>query len=148
MASVTESLKLYDTLRVWLGVVPWRDVRHLQTLAWMMVGLLSSSHVALTKWTPYVVGRAGFAQSTQRRFERWLTNRRIPVLSLYGALLGQVLADFKDRRVYLALDTTMLWDTYCVVYVSLVYRGRMIPLVWRSWRMAAPAWRSATTGAF
>src|SRR5574343_1926643 len=115
MASVTESLKLYDTLRVWLGVVPWRDVRHLQTLAWMMVGLLSSSHVALTKWIPYVVGRAGFAQSTQRRFERWLTNRRIPVLSLYGALLGQVLADFKDRRVYLALDTTMLWDTYCVV---------------------------------
>ena len=131
MASVTESLKLYDTLRVWLGVVPWRDVRHWQTLAWMMVGLLSSSHVALTKWTPYVVGRAGFAQSTQRRFERWLTNRRIPVLSLYGALLGQVLADFKDRRVYLALDTTMLWDTYCVVYVSLVYRGRMIPLVWK-----------------
>ena len=80
MASVTEPLRLYDTLRVWLGTVPWRDARHWQTLAWMMVGLLSSGHVALTKWTPYVVGRAGFAQSTQRRFERWLDNRRIPVL--------------------------------------------------------------------
>ena len=131
MASVTESLKLYDTLRVWRGIVPWRDVRHLQTLAWMMVGLLSSSHVALTKWTPYVTGRAAFAQSTQRRFERWLSNRRISVLHLYGALLQQVLSDYKDRRVYLALDTTMLWDTYGVVYVTLAYRGRMIPLVWK-----------------
>jgi len=93
--------------------------------------LLSSSPVALTKWTPYVVGRAGFAQSTHRRFERWLTHRRIPVLNLNGALRGQVWADFKDRRVYLALDTTMRWDTYGVVYVSLVYRGRMIPLVWK-----------------
>ncbi|MDD5037507.1 MAG: hypothetical protein PHE55_22495 [Methylococcaceae bacterium] len=131
MASATESSTLYDTLRVWLKSVPWRDARHLQTLAWMMVGLLSSNHVALTRWTSFGIGRAEFAQSTQRRFERWLSNRRISVLHLYGALLRQVLADFKDRRGYLALDTTMLWDIYCVVYLSLVYRGRMIPLVWK-----------------
>jgi hypothetical protein len=124
-------LTLYDTLRGWLGPAPWRDARHLQTLAWMLVGLLSSGHVALAKWTPFCVSRAEIAQSTQRRFERWLHNRRIPVLHLYGALLKHALADFRDKRVYLALDTTMLWDTYCVVYVALAYRGRMIPLAWK-----------------
>jgi hypothetical protein len=92
---------------------------------------LSSSHVALTKWTPYVTGRAEFAQSTQRRFARWLSNRRIAVLHLYGAVLQQVLSDYQDRRVYLALDTTLLWDTYGVVSVTLVYRGRRIPLGWK-----------------
>ncbi len=59
--SAGEAMRLYETLRVWLGGVPWRDARHLQTLAWMIVGLLCSSHVALTKWAPYVVGRAGVA---------------------------------------------------------------------------------------
>lgn len=128
---VTEPMRLYKTLRTWLGGIPWKDARHLQTLAWMVAGLLLSSHVALTKWVPYVAGRAGIAQSTQRRFERWLANRRISVPHLYGHLLREVLVGFKDRRVYLALDTTMLWDTYCVIYVSLVYRGRMVPLVWK-----------------
>lgn len=122
---------LFESVCAWLKPAPWRDERHLQTVAWMVVGLLLSSEIALTKWVPYMVSRAQFAQSTQRRFERWLHNRRIPVLALYGALVRAVLGDFRDHRVYLALDTTLLWETYCVVYVGLVYRGRMIPLAWK-----------------
>lgn len=122
---------LYEQACVWLQAAPWKDVRHKQTVAWMLVGLLSSLHVALPQWIPYVICRARFAQSTQRRFARWLHNRRISVLHLYAALLKPVLADFQDRQVYLALDTTMLWNAYCAVYISLIYRGRMIPLVWK-----------------
>lgn len=122
---------LYEQACVWLQAAPWKDVRHKQTVAWMLVGLLSSLHVALPQWIPYVICRARFAQSTQRRFARWLHNRRISVLHLYAALLKPVLTDFQDRQVYLALDTTMLWNAYCAVYLSLIYRGRMIPLVWK-----------------
>jgi hypothetical protein len=122
---------LYQHVYLWLQEAPWKDVRHRQTLAWMLVGLLSTMEVALTRWCPFVVSRAELAQSTQRRFERWLYHRRISTLHLYAALIKGVLADFQDRTVYLALDTTLLWNTYCVVYVSLVYRGRMIPLAWK-----------------
>jgi hypothetical protein len=108
-------LMLFEMVCVWLKLAPWRDERHLQTVAWMVVGLLLSSEIALTKWVPYIVSRAQFAQSTQRRFERWLHNRRVSVLALYGALLQAALADFRDSRVYVVLDTTMLWETYCVV---------------------------------
>lgn len=139
MAPAAPVLTLYDTLRGWLGPASWRDGRHLQTLTWMLVGLLSSGHVALTKWTPFCASRAEFAQSTQRRFERWLHNRRIPVLHLYGALLKHALADFQDKRVYLALDTTMLWDTYCVVYVALAYRGFVHRELMR-WVKRTPSW--------
>lgn len=131
MESEDEALGLYGTLYSWLWAMPWRDVRHLMTLCWMIVGLINSRHVTLTKWIPYISSRAELAQSTQRRFERWLSNRRISVLHLYGALLKQVLSDFQDTHLYLAMDTTMLWDTFCVVYISLVYRGRTIPLVWK-----------------
>ena len=51
--------RLYDTLVVVLrqhsnGL----DRRHLQTLAWMMVGLLQAGKLTLTAWAPYVHSRA------------------------------------------------------------------------------------------
>jgi hypothetical protein len=40
-----------------------------------------------------------------------------------GALGG-----FLDERLYVVLDTTVLWNTFCVVQVALVWRGRTVPV--------------------
>ena len=123
--------RLYDTLvQVLRQHQNWLDRRHLKTLAWMMVGLIQSGNISLTAWVPYVHSRAMFAQRTVRRFTRWLENTRIDVPALYGPLIQQAIAEWGDQRAYLALDTSMLWKTYCLVRISLVYRGRAIPLVW------------------
>ena len=123
---------LYDTL---LGVLgqhsKWLDLRHRQTLAWMMVGLMCAKTVSLGAWAPYVVGRAQYAQSLVRRFRRWLDNNRIQVEPLYGPLIEQALVSWMGKRVYVALDTSMLWNTYCLIRLSLIYRGRAVPLGWR-----------------
>jgi hypothetical protein len=108
----------------------WRDARHLQTLAWMVVGLIQAECVKLTAWVPFVQGRAHYAQSTQRRFRRWLANRRIEVAPLYGSLIQQALQDWGTHTLYLALDTSMLWNQYCLIRLSVVYRGRAVPVVW------------------
>jgi hypothetical protein len=108
----------------------WRDVRHLQTLAWMVVGLIQAGCVNLTAWVPFVTGRARYAQSTQRRFARWLANPRVEVHELYAPLIEQALAEWGTHTLYLALDTSMLWNQYCVIRLSLVYRGRAVPVVW------------------
>jgi hypothetical protein len=62
----------------------WREVRHLHTLGWMVVGLSQSGGVSLTAWVPFVKGRARYAQSTQRRFARWLQNPRGEGHELYA----------------------------------------------------------------
>ena len=51
--------RLYSEL-VELGGQPgqWRDRRHLQTLAGMVVGLIQAECVKLTAWVPFVQGRA------------------------------------------------------------------------------------------
>lgn len=108
----------------------WRDVRHLQTLAWMVVGLIQAECVQLTTWVPFVRGRAQYAQSTQRRFRRWLANRRIEVAPLYGPLIQQALREWGTQTLYLALDTSMLWNQYCLLRLSVVYRGRAVPVMW------------------
>ena len=55
---------LYDTLLSVLSQhAKWLDRRHRQTLAWMMVGLISSKTVSLGAWAPFVVSRARYVQS-------------------------------------------------------------------------------------
>jgi Transposase DDE domain len=123
--------RLYDTLVAVLRQHQnWVDLRHLKTLTWMVVGLLQAGKISLTAWAPYVHSRAAYAQSTVRRFARWLENERIDVHALYGPLIQQALAEWGTQVLSLALDTSTLWNTYCLVRISLVYRGRGVPLVW------------------
>jgi len=126
------TLRLYDTLeRILSQHRNWLDLRHLQTLAWMMVGLIHSGRISLSAWAPYVHSRATYLQSSVRRFARWLNDPRIHVHDLYGPLIRGALHHWGDHTLYLALDTTTLWGAYCVVRISVIYRGRAIPLVWR-----------------
>jgi hypothetical protein len=123
--------RLYSELVALCGQAgQWRDVRHLQTLAWMVVGVIQAECVKLTAWVPFVWGRARYAQSTQRRFRRWLANRRIEVAPLYGPLIQQALQEWGTQTLYLALDTSLLWNQYCLIRLSVVYRGRAVPVVW------------------
>jgi hypothetical protein len=127
-----DTSRLYDTLvQVLRQHQKWLDARHLKTLAWMMVGLIQSGLIGLNAWAPYVKSRAVYAQSTVRRFVRWLDNERIQVHALYGPLIQRALAEWGEHVLYLALDTSLLWDRYCMVRISVLYRGRAIPIVWR-----------------
>lgn len=54
-----------------------------------------------------------------------------PWRSIYQYVLRVALKDWGDARITLALDTTLLFKHWCVICVSLVYRGRALPLAWR-----------------
>jgi hypothetical protein len=128
---MTASSPLYDTLVTLLSPAPWRDRRHLSTLAWMVVGLLNSGWIGLNEWVPYVHSRAQYAASTWRRFRRGLANPRVDVHHLYGAVLRPVLADLGEPRLKVVLDTSLLWNRWCLIRLGLVYRGRTLPVVWK-----------------
>ncbi len=123
---------LYDTLLRVLGQhANWLDLRHCKTLAWMMVGLICSKTVSLGAWAPLVITQAQYAQSVVRRFSRWLANTRINVEPLYGPLIEQAVGGWVGKRMSVALDTSMLWHTSCLIRLSVISRGRAVPLVWR-----------------
>jgi hypothetical protein len=125
--------RLYNALNDFLRQcdIVWQDARHLKTLCWMMIGIIQSQNVHLNGFGVYVVSRAQVAQSHQRRFRRWLSNRRIDVVSADHALIQQALSQWKQERLYLSLDTTLVWNWFCIVWVGVVYRGRTIPIAWR-----------------
>jgi hypothetical protein len=130
---MTSPSRLYDALNDFLRQcdLVWQDARHLQTLCWMMVGLIQSQNIHLNGFGVYITSRAQFAQSHQRRFRRWLSNRRIDVVCAHHLLVQQALSEWKRERLYLSLDTTVVWNCFCIVWVGVVYRGRTVPIAWR-----------------
>jgi len=130
---MTPTSRLYDALNDYLSQcqIVWRDARHLQTICWMMIGIIQSQNVHLNGFGVYVKSRARYAQSHQRRFRRGLFNRRIDIIAAHHALVKQALSPWdQKKRMYLSLDTTMVWNIFCIVWVGVVYRGRTVPIAW------------------
>jgi hypothetical protein len=109
----------------------YRDVRHLKTLAWMVSALIGSQKLSLPQWESYVISKAQKAQSYERRWKRFMLNRRINVAALYIPLVLAAMSGWSKERVYLGLDTTMLWNRYCMIHITVICGGRAVPLLWK-----------------
>ncbi len=72
----------------------------------MIVALIHTGSVSLTKWSIYIDSRGKYAQSRQRRIQRWLNNPRINVHRLYKSLIQAALANWSEESMFLALDTS------------------------------------------
>jgi hypothetical protein len=107
-----------------------KDWRHLKTLGWMVSALIGSGKLSLPAWEPYVTSKATQAQSFERRWRRFLKNNSINVEHIYIPLVMAALSQWKNQRLSLAIDTTVLWDKYCMIHLAVVCCGRAIPLLW------------------
>lgn len=131
---MSASTQLYDQVLSFLRqhiCYKDKDLRHLKTLAWMVSALICSGQLSLPAWEPYVPSRAIQAQSFERRWHRFFINRLIDVKGLYLPLVLLALTHWQSHRLYLALDTTVLWNRYCMIHLSVVYCGRAVPFLWR-----------------
>jgi len=113
---------------------PARDQRHLTQLGWMVAGLLLSETVCFDRWKSRLPLGHCLAASWQRRCQRWLSNQRIDAETLYEPLILWAIQHWQKpgQALHLALDTTVLWNRFCVVMLSVVAHGRAIPLLWQS----------------
>jgi len=105
------------------------DLRLTATFVWAVFGLIVSESIHLNQWALFRRGKANVA-SKERQFSRWLHNDRVRPMLVYQALVAKVMAEWAGGRVYLALDTSQLWGRFTIVCLSLVYRGRALPLGW------------------
>jgi hypothetical protein len=125
------SLKLYRIIMefVWQSGIRFHDLRTLNVFVWSIIGLLMSHQVHLSQWLLYRTGSAK-AASKQRQLSRWLHNSKIDPLTIYRPLIQKILLEFADQTLYLALDSSRLWNRFTIVRLALIYRGRALPLTW------------------
>lgn len=69
------------------------------------------------------------AQSTERRCRPGLENPAIDPTTIYGPLITQALRDWGQHTLVLALDTSVLFEKFCLIRIAVLFRGRAIPLV-------------------
>jgi hypothetical protein len=101
-------------------------------LVWAIVGVCLTHTVRLEAWGEILESRAQYAASRVRRFARFLHNSAIDPKEWYKPLVQSSLKDWPaDMLLYIALDTTAL-TPFVLIRVSLIYRGRAIPLAWRA----------------
>jgi hypothetical protein len=126
-----DSLTLYRTILelVLSSQVHFHDKRCLVTFIWAMVGIIKEKCVHLSHWGNHRPGEVQ-AASKQRQFARWLSNAKIQEAGLYRKLAQKALASWKGETIYLALDSSSLWNRFVIVRVALIYRGRALPLSW------------------
>ncbi|MDQ3396925.1 MAG: hypothetical protein M3511_04010 [Deinococcota bacterium] len=127
----SSTLSLYSTLFKLFKLSEWKDIRHCKTLVWMVIGLIGSGCINLSSWADYTHSRATQAMSRVRRFSRWLANDSIEVDKLYAPIIQEALASWGAHTLYLALDTSQLPGGYCLIRLSVLYRGRAVPVVWQ-----------------
>lgn len=105
------------------------DLRATTTFVWAVFGLIISECVSLSLWALFRPGEAK-AASKERQFSRWLHNDRIRPMLIYRPLVEEALQEWAGVTIYLALDTSQLWGRFTIVCLSLVYRGRALPVGW------------------
>jgi hypothetical protein len=50
---------------------------------------------------------------------------------LYVPIVLAALEGWEKQRLSIALDTTVLWNQYCMIHLSVVCCGRAVPFLWR-----------------
>jgi hypothetical protein len=124
-------LELYRTILTLIGqTMRMNDLRNTVTFAWMVVGLLVSKTIHLGQWGMQREGNA-VAASKERQISRWLHNPKIKPDAVYRDFVTGALLSWSEQTALLALDSSVLWEKYVIVRISLVYRGRALPLAWK-----------------
>jgi hypothetical protein len=133
---MSEAKQMYcDLMNMLLPILPrsvYGDSRRVANLVWAIIGLCLTHTIRLEAWSEILESRAQYAASRVRRFARFLHNRAIDPQEWYKPMIQSVLKDWPaNSKLSIALDTTAL-TPFALIRVSLIYRGRAIPLAWRA----------------
>ena len=125
---VGDAGRVYQAVRQYAETLLWNDSRNADTFAWLVTGVLQSQKSTLPEWITHRQSKAQFAQSRERQARRWLGNTKIDPVRIYGPLITSALRNWGEHRLVLALDTSVLFEKFCLIRVAVLFRGRAVPL--------------------
>jgi hypothetical protein len=46
-------------------------------------------------------------------------------------MIKEALASWGHAKMSIVMDTRLLWNQFCLISLSVVYRGRAVPIIWK-----------------
>ena len=128
---MSNSEELYSRLQGTLStLVKVRNIAELKNWIWIVVGILQSESVALSKIATYIPGETQ-AESRVTKIRRWLMNFHVDVWSFYKPVLEHALKDWQNEIANIILDGVMVGGgRWQILRLSLAHGQRAIPLAW------------------
>jgi hypothetical protein len=105
------------------------QARHLNTLAWLISGIVgskSSSYPQIAKKAP----DGNKPSSREKRFSRWVNNERVDFETWFSPYAEVLLLSLIHGSVVLAIDGSEVGRGCLTLMVSVIYKGRALPLGW------------------
>jgi hypothetical protein len=123
---------VYDSTRAALRQqLPTVIDSQLDSLGLAMVGVVQSMSSQLAK-----IARAlpldTTARAKEQRLRRLLDNQRLTQADQYQPIVQQALHGLAHQRVQLLIDRVLIRDQHNILVVSVGFRRRSIPLVWKA----------------
>src|SRR5262249_33446520 len=115
------------------SLVPRFHKSHLENLALLVIGIAYSRSVSLPKAAGAVPYNRIQIESRVQRFERLLQCEKLVPLDALKPTAKKVLKSLsRNRRVeiYAAMDRTMINDTINLLFITVCYEARALPLGW------------------
>lgn len=117
--------QLSEQLRQW--ITP-KDQRHLTVFSEILGAILMSESACMSRWLPYLSHRDCEGRSHLERLSYFLRNPNITPELFYVPLLQHLLQHWVGGAMTLVLDTSMQWDEFCLIQITLAWGGRSIPI--------------------
>ena len=108
-----------------------QDQRHLKVFSEIISAIVLSGSASLSHWLPFFSHRDCNARSHMARLSYFIHNDKITSDIFYQPLLKFFLQSWSGQSLTLALDTSMLWDKFCLIEVSLIWGGRSLTVAQR-----------------
>jgi hypothetical protein len=105
------------------------DPRNIATFLAAVTAALASQSVSLSMWLIWISCEIK-AASCIRHFSRWLDNASILPHVWYESIFRYAMRNWTKMPIFLVLDTSMLYDSFCCIRISMVYMNRAIPVSW------------------
>lgn len=127
---MTDRKKVYKKVKKTLKkMIPTARQNDLVVLTMMVVGIVLGKKAQLSEMSLYAPTMAK-PDSTNKRFRRWVKNKRVEREALYLPFAKQIIAHLAHTTLYLAMDGSQVGRGCMVLMVGVIYKQRVIPLAW------------------
>jgi DDE family transposase len=131
---MSDNLRRYrailQEIRQWYpSTLTKQQARHLTTLAMLISGIVGSQHTHLDQVATQVPGATKPASRT-KRFARFLANDSITAQIYFLPFAAALIGALAHRPLVFIMDGSTVGRGCVALLVSLVYRGRALPIAW------------------
>lgn len=103
-----------------------------KTLSMFVLGAIKAESIVLPRVAEALLAESDAkAPSIERRLERFLSNEKIETEKTWNDLLSRVMPYFCHGPLQLVIDLTPYEEHAQVIYLGLLQRSRVLPLVWK-----------------